>query len=169
MKVTVTNKTDKPVNISKLAPLMPTQTLGVNQSVRVIIRDIKGVIKRAASMGITVTLVDTDSLVITPAVKATKIADTISNVEKVETKKETEKIEEPVIEEVPTPSNLDEKVEEPKVEETKKVTKTKKTTSKKTTSKKETETEEKPKKKTTAKKSAGKKTTALKKLLGNNK
>ena len=35
MKVTISNLTDRPINISRLAPLMPTQVLGVKQEIKV--------------------------------------------------------------------------------------------------------------------------------------
>lgn len=58
MKVTVSNMTDKPLNISRLAPLMPVQVLGVKQEIKVNVKDIDAVIKKAAEIGVTVTPMD---------------------------------------------------------------------------------------------------------------
>lgn len=58
MKVTVKNPNERPINISKLAPLMPVMVLGVNQEISVNVRDIEGVMKRAEEIGVTVTPVE---------------------------------------------------------------------------------------------------------------
>lgn len=58
MKVTVSNMTEKPLNISRLAPLLPVQVLGVKQEIKVNVKDIDAVIKKAAEIGVTVTPMD---------------------------------------------------------------------------------------------------------------
>lgn len=58
MKVTVSNMTERPLNISRLAPLMPVQVLGVNQEIKVNVKDIDAVIEKAAEIGVTVTPMD---------------------------------------------------------------------------------------------------------------
>lgn len=55
MKVTVKNPSNKPINISKLAPLMPVMVLGVNQEIVVNVRDIDSVMSNAKVIGVTVT------------------------------------------------------------------------------------------------------------------
>lgn len=55
MKVAVKNPNDKPVNISRLAPLMPVMVLGVNQEIIANVRDIESVTKNAKKIGVTVT------------------------------------------------------------------------------------------------------------------
>lgn len=59
MKVTISNLTDRPINISRLAPLMPTQVLGVKQEIKVNVKDIESVIAKATEIGVTVTPMET--------------------------------------------------------------------------------------------------------------
>ena len=73
MKVTVSNMTDKPLNISKLAPLMPMQVLGVKQEIKVNVRDIDAVIEKAKEIGVTVTPMD-------EALKVTEITEPDLNI-----------------------------------------------------------------------------------------
>lgn len=74
MKVTVSNMTDKPLNISKLAPLMPMQVLGVKQEIKVNVRDIDAVIEKAKEIGVTVTPMD-------EALKVTEITEPDLNID----------------------------------------------------------------------------------------
>lgn len=73
MKVTVSNMTNKPLNISKLAPLMPIQVLGVKQEIKVNVRDIDAVIEKAKEIGVTVTPID-------EALKVTEITEPDLNI-----------------------------------------------------------------------------------------
>lgn len=77
MKVTVKNEQGKPVNISRLAPLMPQQVLGVNQEITVNVKDIESVIKKAEEIGVTVTPLN--SLEITQVPDNSNIIDTIGD------------------------------------------------------------------------------------------
>lgn len=151
MKVTVSNKTDKPLNISKLAPLMPIQVLGVNQEIKVNVKDIENVMNKAVEIGVTVTPIDTSLEQV--VVDGNPITDTITNPEDgqditvktdgddlviTDTTNEGFDLSDFIVEEITN--------EQPEVKIV----------------------EEKPKKKRTSKKSADKKS-ALNKIIGNNK
>lgn len=151
MKVTVSNKTGRPVNISKLAPLMPTQVLSVNEEIEVNVNDIENVMKRAVEIGVTVTPMNT--ILEQVNVDNTNIVDTITNPEgnediTVEADGDTLVITDTTTDDFDLSDFVVEEIsiEEPKVEEV---------------------VETKPKKKS-SKKSTGKKS-ALNKIIGNNK
>lgn len=151
MKVTVSNKTGRPVNISKLAPLMPTQVLSVNEEIEVNVNDIENVMKRAVEIGVTVTPMNT--ILEQVNVDNTNIVDTITNPEgnediTVEADGDTLVITDTTTDDFDLSDFVVEEIsiEEPKVEEV---------------------VETKPKKKS-SKKSTGKKST-LNKIIGNNK
>lgn len=151
MKVTVSNKTGRPVNISKLAPLMPTQVLSVNEEIEVNVNDIENVMKRAVEIGVTVTPMNT--ILEQVNVDNTNIVDTITNSEgnediTVEADGDTLVITDTTTDDFDLSDFVVEEIsiEEPKVEEV---------------------VETKPKKKS-SKKSTGKKS-ALNKIIGNNK
>ena len=151
MKVTVSNKTGRPVNISKLAPLMPTQVLSVNEEIEVNVNDIENVMKRAVEIGVTVTPMNT--ILEQVNVDNTNIVDTITNPEgnediTVEADGDTLVITDTTTDDFDLSNFVVEEIsiEEPKVEEV---------------------VETKPKKKS-SKKSTGKKS-ALNKIIGNNK
>lgn len=151
MKVTVSNKTDKPLNISKLAPLMPIQVLGVNQEIKVNVKDIENVMNKAVEIGVTVTPIDTSLEQV--VVDGNPITDTITNPEDgqditVETDGDDLVITDTTNEGFDLSDFIVEEItnEQPEVKIV----------------------EEKPKKKRTSKKSADKKS-ALNKIIGNNK
>lgn len=103
MKVAVKNPNNKPVNISKLAPLMPVQTLRGNQEIEVNVRDINNVMEKAIKIGVTVTPVE--AFEVTPVVEQEIKVDTPS-LEEVE-------VSEPVLEDIiETPIETNEVVPE---------------------------------------------------------
>lgn len=131
MKVTVKNPNKKPINISKLAPLMPVMVLGVSQEITVNVRDIDSVMKRAEEIGVTVTPME--ALEVTPVVDPdndiTDTANSSENEGDAETHPETNE----VTQETTEPSKSKESVDEqPKKKTVRKSAKTgKKTTVKK--------------------------------------
>lgn len=143
MKVTVKNPSKKPINISKLAPLMPVQVLGVNQEISVNVRDIEGVMKRAEEIGVTVTPMEAFEK--TPVVEPDGITETPKGLDgsddSVETPTETNEVGDKSTEQ-------DESIES--VDETEVI-------------------DEKPNKKTVRKSVRAKKSTAKKSIFGNNK
>lgn len=161
MKVTVKNPSDKPINISKLAPLMPVQVLGVNQEILVNVRDIDSVTKNAKKIGVTVAPME--------AFKVTKvvelnIVDTTTGDIKTEftsDKQETEIIDNSI--ETPIETNeVTPEMTEPSNDNI--------VVDKKEESNLETEVEEeKSKKKASRKSTKAKKTTTKKSIFGNNK
>lgn len=167
MKVTVKNPNKRPVNISRLAPLMPSQTLGVNQEITVNVRDIDSVTKNAKEIGVTVTPIK--AFEVTSVVEPKNIGDTSSNEDIDNAKQETDKKETDIVDEkksentIETHEDAPEKVETDKVDIVVKVDKK----SKKETKKEETEVEQKSKKKATRKSTKVKAT--KKSILGNNK
>lgn len=162
MKVTVKNPSNKPINISKLAPLMPVQVLGVNQEIVANVRDIDSVTKNAKKIGVTVTPVE-------EALKVTKVVEPKSN--KVDTtskdKVETEKTEpeSEVVTTDPTPTETNEVT--PELVETEKVDEVVGEEVK--TEPKAEEKETKPKKSVAKKSAKAKKSATKKSIFGNNK
>ncbi len=102
MKVTVSNMTDKPLNISRLAPLMPVQVLGVKQEIKVNVKDIDAVIKKAAEIGVTVTPMD-EALKITETTEPDTHIDDTTNPDK----DEDESSKEPVVEDSTETNEVD--------------------------------------------------------------
>lgn len=151
MKVTVSNKTDKPLNISKLAPLMPIQVLGVNQEIKVNVKDIENVMNKAVEIGVTVTPIDASLEQI--VTDGNPIADTITNPEgKQDITVETDGDDLVITDTINEGFDLSDFIVEEITNEQSEVK----------------VVEEKPKKKRTSKKSVDKKS-ALNKIIGNNK
>lgn len=142
MKVTVKNPNKKPINISKLAPLMPTQVLSVNEEIEVNVRDIEGVMKRAEEIGVTVTPME--------AFETTPVVDDPDGLKNPESITETSNNEKDGSKEVPPEIGED-------AQETNKVDEGIK------------DIDEKPKSKFVGKSAKGKKTTTKKSIFGNNK
>lgn len=144
MKVTVKNPSKKPINISKLAPLMPVQVLGVNQEISVNVRDIEGVMKRAEEIGVTVTPME--AFDITPVVEEpTTITETPDGLDGVSDGVETHTETNEVTPEMVETDGVIESIDETKI------------------------IDKKPKKKTVRKSVKAKKTTTKKSIFGNNK
>ena len=99
MKVTVSNMTEKPLNISRLAPLMPVQVLGVNQEIKVNVKDIDAVIEKAAEIGVTVTPMD-------EALKITELTEPDSHIDDT-TDPDGAADKEPVVDDDSTETNED--------------------------------------------------------------
>lgn len=151
MKVTVSNKTDKPLNISRLAPLMPIQVLGVNQEIKVNVKDIENVMNKAVEIGVTVTPIDASLEQI--VTDGNPIADTITNPEgEQDITVETDGDDLVITDTTNEGFDLSDFIVEEITNEQSEVK----------------VVEEKPKKKRTSKKSADKKS-ALNKIIGNNK
>lgn len=144
MKVTVKNPSKKPINISKLAPLMPVQVLGVNQEISVNVRDIEGVMKRAEEIGVTVTPME--AFDITPVVEEpTTITETSDGLDGANDGVETHTETNEVTPEMVKTDKVIESIDEAKI------------------------IDEKPKKKTVRKSVKAKKATTKKSIFGNNK
>lgn len=149
MKVAVKNFDKKPINIARLAPLMPVQVLGVNQTIIVNIKDIDSVMKKAVEIGVTVTPMEAfevtsvvePKVVETPSVNLVETDKTETIIESVvETPTETNEVTPEMVE--PSEDNkvvedtildkllVKEKETKPKKKTTRKSTKAKKTTTK---------------------------------------